>query len=72
MDGCCQWILLSNAPRGVIPNALTRALTKQDADFLELLHFMNVELSDIHISILSDGIHKPRGCPSSTCVMSDM
>ena len=23
MDGRCQWILLSGAPRGVIPNALT-------------------------------------------------
>ena len=51
MDGCCQWILLSNAPRGVIPNALTRALTRRDADFLilELLHWVNVELSVIRI-----------------------
>ena len=70
MDGCCQWILLSGAPQGVIPNALTRALTKQDADFLELLQLVYVLLFVIHICILSDGVHKPRGCPSSTRLMS--
>ena len=50
MDGCCQWILLSGAPRGVIPNALTRALTKRDADFLELLQLVYLVLSVLSIS----------------------
>ena len=62
MDGCCQWILLSNAPRGVIPNALTRALTKRDADFLELLQLVYVVL--FGICILSDEIHKQEVVPA--------
>ena len=52
------------APRRVIPDALTRPLTKRDAAFSQLLCLLYI-LSVTHISFLSGGVRCPRGCPSS-------
>ena len=47
------------APRRVIPDALTRPLTKRDAAFSQLLCLLYI------LSFLYGGVRCPRGCPSS-------